>query len=137
LDCVWSPDGQRILSASWDKTLRIWDARSGHCLATLSGHQAPVMGCAWSPDGQRILSASYDGTLALWDAETATQIAPQIHLFRAPDGGSSWCAIDPQQNRLLACDSQAWRNLGWVVPSDADGLPELLPAETFGPLPVK
>jgi WD40 repeat protein len=134
--CGWSPDGLRILSASDDYTLRIWDARAGQCLATLSGHQKYVLGCAWSPDGLHILSSSHDGTLIVWDAETGTRIAPEIHRLRAPHGHPSWCSIDPQQNRILACGSEAWRSLGWVVP-DANGLPELLPAETFGPLPVK
>src|SRR5205807_2203673 len=112
--CAWSPDGERIVSASWDNTLRIWEARSGQPLATLSGHQDSVSGCAWSPDGERILSASSDGTLAVWNAETYVRIAPEIHLFRTRTGGSSWCAIDPQQGRILACDSEAWRYLGWV-----------------------
>lgn len=35
-----------------------------------------------------------------------------------------------------ACDAEAWRYLGWIVPEAGSGLPERLPAETFGPLPV-
>jgi WD40 repeat protein/DNA polymerase III delta prime subunit len=135
--CAWSPDGLRILSASDDRTLRIWDARSGQPLANLSGHQSHVTACAWSPDERRILSASHDGTLGIWDAETGIRIAPEIHHLRAPHSRPSWCSIDPQQNRILACDSEAWRSLGWVVPDRANGLPELLPAETFGPLPTQ
>ena len=63
----------RIVSASDDKTLRIWDVESGQNLRTLSGYRSPVLGCAWSPDGRRIVSASADNTLrltALSDNET-------------------------------------------------------------------
>jgi len=45
-------------------------------------------------------------------------------------------SVDHQNNRILACDSEAWRYLGWIVPEPGTGLPEWLPAETFGPLPV-
>ena len=46
--CAWSPDGRRVLSASGDQSLKIWDAASGECLLTLSGHSRWVSGCAWS-----------------------------------------------------------------------------------------
>jgi WD40 repeat protein len=58
---VFSPDGQRILTASSDQTARVWDL-SGKELATLRGHTAGVRSAVFSPDGQRILTASSDGT---------------------------------------------------------------------------
>ena len=64
---VFSPDGQRILTASDDNTARLWDA-SGQPLATLKGHTFWVTSAVFSPDGQRILTASGDGTARLWDA---------------------------------------------------------------------
>ncbi len=132
--CAWSADGGRIVSASWDNTLRIWDAQTGKSVLTLIGHGGPVNGCAWSADGERIVSASWDGTLRIWDARTGRLLAPVIHQFARPF--PSWCAIDPLTNQILACDGEAWRYLGWVVPSSVNGMPEILPAEVFGPLPV-
>jgi len=134
--CAWSPDGQRIVSASFDQTLRIWDAKSGTCLAVLSGHQGWVLGCAWSPDGLRIVSASDDGTLRTWDATRGVELAPRIYHLSTPGGPPTWCAVDHQSNRIVACGAEAWRSLGWIVPEAGTGLPEWLPAETFGPLPV-
>ncbi|MEI6778677.1 MAG: hypothetical protein WCK70_17390, partial [Chloroflexales bacterium] len=67
VSAVFSPDGQRILTASTDHTARLWDAQ-GQILATLKGHTGFVTSAIFSPDGQRILTASDDNTVRLWDA---------------------------------------------------------------------
>ena len=66
--CAVAPDGAWIVSASADKTLRIWDAASGETRRTLSGHTRAVYGCAVAPDGTWIVSASADETSQIWDA---------------------------------------------------------------------
>ena len=71
--CAISPDGSFIVSASWDKTLRVWDAKTGAERLTLSGHTDMVAGCAISPDGSFIVSASRDNTLKVWDAKTGAE----------------------------------------------------------------
>jgi WD40 repeat protein len=35
--CV-TPDGQKVISGSWDNTLKIWDLATGKELRTLTGH---------------------------------------------------------------------------------------------------
>ena len=65
---AFSSDGQRIVSGSRDKTLKIWDANTGKELQTLKGHTSYVYSVAFSPDGQRIVSGSFDKTLKIWDA---------------------------------------------------------------------
>ena len=47
--CALSPDGRLIVSASFDRTLRVWDAASGQTLRTLEGHTNYVNSCAFSP----------------------------------------------------------------------------------------
>lgn len=64
---VWSPDGSLLASASFDNTLRIWDADSGQLVRTLSGHVLPVYCAAWSPDGRILASGSNDTTVRIWD----------------------------------------------------------------------
>jgi WD domain, G-beta repeat len=68
---AFSPDGRRIVTASNDKSARIWDAATGRQLAVLSGHDQAVRTAAFSPDGRRIVTASADQTARIWDALTA------------------------------------------------------------------
>jgi WD40 repeat protein len=77
-DQVWSvsvsADGKGVLTASWDKTLRLWDADTGKQLRVFQGHTEGVMGAELSPDGKRVLSCGNDKTVRLWDAETGKEL---------------------------------------------------------------
>src|SRR5438309_7514536 len=64
---AFSPDGQRLASASGDNTVKVWDARTGQETLTLKGHTSWVHAVAFSPDGQRLASASADGTVKVWE----------------------------------------------------------------------
>ena len=72
---VWSPDGSRILTASDDKTARVWDPASGRELAVLKGHAGTVYSATWSPNGSRILTASRDLTARVWDPVSGRELA--------------------------------------------------------------
>ena len=69
-----TPDGRRAVSASDDKTLKVWDLESGRELRTLDGHSADVTGVAVTPDGRRAVSASWDKTLKVWDLESGREL---------------------------------------------------------------
>ncbi|WP_208340204.1 AAA-like domain-containing protein [Aetokthonos hydrillicola] len=62
----FSQDGQHIVTASDDKTARVWDL-SGRQLAVLQGHQDKVKSASFSQDGQHIVTASDDKTARIWD----------------------------------------------------------------------
>jgi WD40 repeat protein/TPR repeat protein len=90
---AFSPDGTRIVTASYDKTARIWDARTGAQLAALSGHDNVVISAAYSPDGTRIVTSSFDKTARIWDARTGAQLtvlsghrAEVVSAAYSPDG---------------------------------------------------
>ena len=67
---VFSHDGRRILTASYDKTVRIWDAGTGDLIKVLYGHTDFVFSAVYSPDGRHILTSSLDKTARIWDAAT-------------------------------------------------------------------
>jgi WD40 repeat protein len=60
----------RVLSGSFDKTIKLWDAATGTLIRTFEGHSSEVSSVAFSADGARVLSGSNDGTIKLWDAAT-------------------------------------------------------------------
>ncbi|UCC88777.1 MAG: WD40 repeat domain-containing protein [Anaerolineales bacterium] len=72
---AWSPDGARIGSGAGDKTIIIWNARTGERQHTLAGHTAPVYSLTWSPAGDRIASGSPDGKIIIWDAVAGKRLS--------------------------------------------------------------
>jgi WD40 repeat protein len=71
----FSPDGTRIVTASDDKTARIWDSVTGKLLLTLSGHQGALWDAVFSPDGKLVVTASADKSAIVWDAVTGDKSA--------------------------------------------------------------
>jgi WD40 repeat protein len=64
---IYTMDGEKIISASSDKTIKIWNVRTGDCIKTLTGHIGSVNSVELAPNSQHIISASDDHTLKLWD----------------------------------------------------------------------
>ena len=71
---VFSGDGKRILTASYDYSARVWDAATGTELLVLSGHGGRVNSAVYSADGACILIASDDRSARVWDASTGTEL---------------------------------------------------------------
>lgn len=90
---AWSVRGTRIASASYDKTVRIWDAKTGDNLLTYQGHWDRVIAVAWSQDGNLLASAGNDCTIQIWDPHTGNLILtyrehtqPVLAICWSPDG---------------------------------------------------
>ncbi|KAH6766752.1 WD-40 repeat family protein / notchless protein [Perilla frutescens var. hirtella] len=66
----FSPDGLWIASASFDKSVKLWNGVTGSFVAAFRGHVGPVYQISWSADSRLLLSGSKDSTLKVWDIRT-------------------------------------------------------------------
>jgi WD40 repeat protein/DNA-binding SARP family transcriptional activator len=69
-----SPDGKYAVTGSWDKTARLWDARTGKEIRQFLGHTDCVDIVAFSPDGSQILTSGCDGITKLWDTISGAEL---------------------------------------------------------------
>jgi WD40 repeat protein len=110
---AFSPDGQRVVTASPDGTARIWDASTHQELAKLEGHFGWVWSAAFSPDGQRVVTAGQDGTARIWDASTHQELAK----LEDYSGAVLGAAFSPDGQRLVTAgqDGRAriWPDWMW------------------------
>jgi len=80
-DLVTSSDGQFALTASWDKTMRLWDLNTGASVRSFAGHTSDVNSVAFSSDNRQIVSGSRDKSIRLWNtlAECKYTITEDAH----------------------------------------------------------
>jgi len=115
---AFSPvDGNRIATASFDKSARLWNGKNGALFATLVGHQEKVRSVAWSADGTRVVTAAFDGTARIWDGWNGTQVvAPLKH---DPDDGNINDAQFARDGRVVTASDKnratIWSSAGTVL----------------------
>lgn len=71
---AWSTDGGQLATPSADRTVKIWDIKTGQLIRTLSGHTERVICVAWSPRGDTLASGSDDQTAKIWDTKSGRLI---------------------------------------------------------------
>ncbi len=98
ISVVFSPDGSKALSASWDKTLKLWEVSTGRVLRTFRGRLGQVESAVFSPDGRTILSGHWDKTLKLRDAATGRL----LRTFRGHGAPVSAVAFSPDGRKALS-----------------------------------
>ena len=64
---AFSPDGNKLATASWDATIRIWDLDSQETVNILRGYSERVNEINFSPDGGQLVSSGRDGMVHIWD----------------------------------------------------------------------
>ena len=95
-NACYSPDGKRIVTASWDETAMVWDVATGVCLATLPGHGGEVVGAQFNSVGTRILMASRGRTAQVWDVATGKSLVT----LSAFEGGITSAQFSPEGTRI-------------------------------------
>jgi WD40 repeat protein/serine/threonine protein kinase len=98
-----------LLSASHDRTLRLWDLNSGAEIAVLRGHRGEIRAAMFSGDGKTILSSANDGTVKLWHVETRKELFDVVRsphsaeaLKLVPHGGSGLLVGARSENRVFS-----------------------------------
>jgi WD40 repeat protein len=96
---VFTHDGTRIVTGSWDGTAKVWDALSLRLLTTFRGYAAGVVCVPVSPDGKRVASAgSWDKTVKLWDIVTGKELLT----FKGHSGRVWPVAFSPDGTRVAS-----------------------------------
>ena len=95
---TFSPDGSRLASTSFDRTVRLWKVSTGKELAVLPGHSSYVLSVSFSPDGTRLASASFDKTIRIWNASTGDELA----VLRGHEDRVMSVAFSPDGGRLAS-----------------------------------
>jgi WD40 repeat protein len=106
-------DGLRALSASRDRTLRLWDLNRGECILVMSGHEDDVTYISITPDERLAVSSSMDHTLRLWDLITGRC----LKIFDKLPGFYNPVCITPDGGSVIIGDSDAKLRI-WDIEKD-------------------
>lgn len=93
-----SPDGQKIISASSDNTLKVWELVIGKELYTINGHSDWIRAVAITPNGEKIVSASDDCTLKVWDLVNGDN----IHTLKGHKDQIKAILITPDSQKIIS-----------------------------------
>lgn len=109
---VYSPDGQRVITASDDGKVKIWDAQSGFCIVTFNEHSSGVTGCDFAKKGNVLFTSSLDGSIRAWDLIRYRN----FRTFTAPSRLSfSSVALDPSAEVVGAGSTESYDIHIWSV----------------------
>ena len=103
---AFSPDGERIVSGSFDSSLRLWNAHTLTPLISLRGHDGPVNGVSFSADSKRIYSVSFDNTGL-----------PEGTYFGSITVNSQTAANSPSARAARQTSPRSQHRAGWCVPA--------------------
>jgi WD40 repeat protein len=95
--CVFSPDGQHIVSTSYDKTVRVWDVQTGRPANTFKGQYGRLNGCSFSPAGLGVLLAGAFGEFKIWDV-----FSGQVIRNFSGRGDVEACIFSPDGRTILS-----------------------------------
>jgi dynein assembly factor with WDR repeat domains 1 len=62
----FNPNAHLVITASSDKTCRLWDTETGDCIQRLQGHVDEIFSCAFNYEGDTIITGSKDNSCRIW-----------------------------------------------------------------------
>ncbi|KIK66550.1 hypothetical protein GYMLUDRAFT_239481 [Collybiopsis luxurians FD-317 M1] len=102
---AFSTDGTRIVSGSFDQTVRVWDSATRAQLGwPLEGHEDKITCVAFSSDGSKIVSGSRDCTVRIWDVATCMQFP-----------GGNWDSVQSSASTATAFNND---HENWTITDD-------------------
>ncbi|MCL4788016.1 MAG: hypothetical protein KJ070_14685 [Verrucomicrobia bacterium] len=113
--CVWSPDGKRLITVGISPEVKVWDAATG----AMTG--APLVGShrgTWSEDGRLIATRKQGGSARVWDASTSEAVTP----FLPHPGGVIDIIFTPDNRLLTGVAGSPPRLYAWNLRPTALGL---------------
>ena len=111
-------DGKYLVSSSYDKTIKIWDIKTGESLNTFNGHNGFITSVIITPDGKYIISGSTDKTIKIWDFKTGESLST----FRGHNDRVSSITITTDGKYLVSGSSDKTILRGIIV---IDGAPNI------------
>jgi WD40 repeat protein/serine/threonine protein kinase len=99
--CLFTSDSSRLITASWDQKISIWNASDGRHLKSLIGHQSAVNSLAISGDDRLLASGADDGQCILWDLQTG-ELKQQ---FKPVESSIQSIELNPAGDQFLAITS--------------------------------
>lgn len=100
-------DGKKVITGSWDRSIKIWDSNTGKEIKTLSGHNKRIFSIDLSADGKKIVSGSEDGSIIIWDFMSGGLIDRHNtddivqHVSFSPDGRLIAYLLNDNKIRIL------------------------------------
>merc|ERR1711964_464636 len=85
---TFQPYSSSVLTASGDKTVSLWDLRTGLCVQTFYGHQNACNCAIFNTKGDSIVSCDADGIVKLWDVRVVSEFL-QIDTGQHPANAAS------------------------------------------------
>ena len=113
----FSPNGAGLVTASADRTARVWDIRTGVAVTPPLPHDGSVNRATFSPDGLRVVTASADKNARVWDAASGKLLAPPL----AHQEEVYWAAWNSDGERIVTASED--RAAGYGMPGLASRLP--------------